>query len=112
MFRLQTTMSVFLEVLSQFPSWHLLFRQPSPEVNGREVTFRVPVEKTGDAASVTVPGGMNGWKQDSSDWELKKDETAGMWSGTFTIAPGKYEYKFALNKTWDVSFSDYNAISI
>ena len=49
---------------------------------------------------------MNGWKQDSSDWELKKDETAGMWSGTFTIAPGKYEYKFALNKTWDVSFSD------
>lgn len=78
----------------------------SPEVNGRKVTFRVPVEKTGDAASVTVPGGMNGWKQDSSDWELKKDETAGMWSGTFTIAPGKYEYKFALNKTWDVSFSD------
>ena len=78
----------------------------SPEVNGREVTFRVPVEKTGAAASVTVPGGMNGWKQDSSDWELKKDETAGMWSGTFTIAPGKYEYKFALNKTWDVSFSD------
>lgn len=78
----------------------------SPEVNERKVTFRVPVEKTRDAASVTVPGGMNGWKQDSSDWELKKDETAGMWSGTFTIAPGKYEYKFALNKTWDVSFSD------
>ncbi len=78
----------------------------SPEVNGREVTFRVPVEKTGAVASVTVPGGMNDWKQDSSNWELKKDETAGMWSGTFTIAPGKYEYKFALNKTWDVSFSD------
>lgn len=78
----------------------------SPEVKGRKVTFRVPVEKTRDAASVTVPGGMNDWKLDSSDWELKKDETAGMWSGTFTIAPGKYEYKFALNKTWDVSFSD------
>ena len=78
----------------------------SPEVNGREVTFRVPVEKTGAVASVTVPGGMNDWKQDSSNWELKKDETAGMWSGTFTIAPGKYEYKFALNKTWAVSFSD------
>ena len=78
----------------------------SPEVKGRKVTFRVPVEKTRDAASVTVPGGMNDWKLDSSDWELKKDETAGMWSGTFTIAPGKYEYKFALNKTWDGSFSD------
>ena len=78
----------------------------SPEVNGRNVTFRVPTDKAGNAEAVTVPGGMNGWKQDSSDWELKKDETAGMWSGTFTIAPGKYEYKFALNKTWDVSFSD------
>lgn len=78
----------------------------SPEVDGRNVTFRVPAEKAGNAEAVTVPGGMNGWKQDSSDWELKKDETAGMWSGTFTIAPGKYEYKFALNKTWDVSFSD------
>ena len=78
----------------------------SPEVVGRNVTFRVPAAKAGNAEAVTVPGGMNGWKQDSSDWELKKDETAGMWSGTFTIAPGKYEYKFALNKTWDVSFSD------
>lgn len=78
----------------------------SPEVVGRNVTFRVPAAKAGNAEAVTVPGGMNGWKQASSDWELKKDETAGMWSGTFTIAPGKYEYKFALNKTWDVSFSD------
>ncbi|RHF84877.1 alpha-amylase [Roseburia inulinivorans] len=29
-----------------------------------------------------------------------------MWVGTFTIAPGKYEYKFAINKSWDVSFAD------
>ena len=78
----------------------------SPEVTGRNVTFRVPAAKAGNAEAVTVPGGMNGWDPKSSDWELKKDETAGMWSGTFTIAPGKYEYKFALNKTWDVSFSD------
>ncbi len=78
----------------------------SPEVNGRNVTFRVPTDKAGNAEAVTVPGGMNGWKQDSSDWELKKDETAGMWSGTFTIAPGKYEYKFALNKVWGGDFAD------
>ena len=57
--------------------------------------------------SICYGSGRNEWLEtDSSDWELKKDETAGMWSGTFTIAPGKYEYKFALNKTWDVSFSD------
>ena len=77
----------------------------SPEVNGRNVTFRVPAAKAENAEAVTVPGGMNGWDPASSDYELKKDE-AGMWVGTFTIAPGKYEYKFALNKTWDVSFSD------
>ena len=78
----------------------------SPEVNGRKVTFRVPVEKTGDAASVTVPGGMNGWDPKSSDYELKKDEATGMWSGTFTIAPGKYEYKFAVNHEWPGAFTD------
>ena len=78
----------------------------SPEVNGRNVTFRVPTDKAGNAEAVTVPGGMNGWKVDSSDYELKKDEAAGMWVGTFTIAPGKYEYKFAINKSWDVSFAD------
>ena len=44
----------------------------SPEVNGREVTFRVPVEKTGAAASVTVPGGMNDWKQDSSNCHCRR----------------------------------------
>lgn len=44
----------------------------SPEVVGRNVTFRVPAAKAGNAEAVTVPGGMNGWKQDSSDWELKK----------------------------------------
>lgn len=78
----------------------------SPEVNGRKVTFRVPVAKTGNATAVTVPGGMNGWDQASSDWELTKDETTGMWSGTFTIAPGNYEYKFALNKAWGGDFTD------
>lgn len=78
----------------------------SPEVNGRNVTFRVPTDKAGNAEAVTVPGGMNGWKVDSSDYELKKDEAAGMWVGTFTIVPGKYEYKFAINKSWDVSFAD------
>lgn len=76
----------------------------SPEVNGRKVTFRVPVAKTGNATAVTVPGGMNGWDQASSDWELTKDETTGIWSGTFTIAPGNYEYKFALNKAWGGRF--------
>ena len=81
-------------------------RYVSPEVVGRNVTFRVPAEKAGDAEHVTVPGGMNGWDPASSDYELKKDEETGMWSGTFTIAPGKYEYKFAVNHGWPGAFTD------
>lgn len=46
----------------------------SPEVNGRNVTFRVPAAKAENAEAVTVPGGMNGWDPASSDYELKKDE--------------------------------------
>ena len=78
----------------------------SPEVTGRNVTFRVPAAKAGNAEAVTVPGGMNGWDPKSSDYELKKDEATGMWSGTFTIAPGKYEYKFAVNHDWPGAFTD------
>ena len=78
----------------------------SPEVTGRNVTFRVPAAKAGNAEAVTVPGGMNGWDPKSSDYELKKDEATGMWSGTFTIAPGKYEYKFAVNHEWPGAFTD------
>ena len=78
----------------------------SPEVKGRNVTFRVPAAKAGNAEAVTVPGGMNGWDPKSSDYELKKDEATGMWSGTFNIAPGKYEYKFAVNHDWPGAFTD------
>lgn len=65
----------------------------SPEVNGRQVTFRVKHDAYNDVEKVTVPGSMNGWNE-ATGFVLTKDAD-NMWSGTFTVAPGVYEYKFA-----------------
>lgn len=65
----------------------------SPEVNGRQVTFRVKHDAYNSAAKVTVPGGMNDWDVANGFPLTKGDDD--MWSGTFEVAPGVYEYKFA-----------------
>lgn len=79
----------------------------SPEVNGRDVTFRVPDSKFPGAEKVTVPGDMNNWKEKEKDgsYVLTKND-AGMWTGKFTMAPGVYGYKFAADESWTVSMTD------
>ena len=79
----------------------------SPEVNGREVTFRVPESKFPGAGKVTVPGDMNNWNisEEKGSYVLTKND-AGMWTGTFTMAPGVYGYKFAADESWTVSMTD------
>lgn len=79
----------------------------SPEVNGRKVTFRVPGSKFPGAEKVTVPVDMNNWKEKEADgsYVLTKND-AGMWTGTFTMAPGVYGYKFVANESWNSSMTD------
>ena len=79
----------------------------SPEVNGREVTFRVPESKFPEAGKVTVPGDMNNWNisEEKGSYVLTKND-AGMWTGTFTMAPGVYGYKFAADESWTGSMTD------
>lgn len=79
----------------------------SPEVKGRKVTFRVPGSKFPGAEKVTVPGDMNNWKEKEADgsYVLTKND-AGMWTGTFTMAPGVYGYKFVANESWNSSMTD------
>ena len=75
----------------------------SPEVNGREVTFRVPDAKVPGATTVTVPGGMNDWNVKATGenaFALTKGADD-MWTGTFTVAPGVYGYKFDVDESWD-----------
>ena len=74
----------------------------SPEVNGRKVTFRVPDSKVSGATTVTVPGDMNGWNVKATGenaFALTKGAD-GMWTGTFTVAPGIYGYKFDVDESW------------
>ncbi|MCB9418815.1 MAG: pullulanase-type alpha-1,6-glucosidase [Ardenticatenaceae bacterium] len=61
--------------------------------------------------TVTIPGtiqsvlGCSGdWMPDCAITYLNWDEAAQVWSATFTIPAGDYEYKAALNDSWDENF--------
>ncbi|MFL6193707.1 MAG: pullulanase-type alpha-1,6-glucosidase [Thermoanaerobaculia bacterium] len=62
-------------------------------------------------ASVTIPGSLQSEVGCSDDWQpdcaathLAFDATDGVWQGTFNIPAGSYEYKAALNDSWDVNY--------
>ena len=61
--------------------------------------------------TVTIPGtiqsvlGCDGdWQPDCAVTTLIFDEEDQLWQAAFTIPAGDYEYKAALNDTWDVNF--------
>lgn len=61
-------------------------------------------------AAVSVPGSHNtamgcatDWAPDCAGAQLV-ERPDGVWQGTFALPPGAYEYKVALDGTWDVSY--------
>jgi len=61
--------------------------------------------------TVTVPGAFNSEMGCPSDWmpdcaaaHLTRDSGDGLWKGTFTIPAGSWEYKIAINDSWDVNY--------
>jgi alpha-amylase len=61
--------------------------------------------------SVTVAGSLQSEIGCPADWNpacaashLTFDTNDGLWKGTFTIAPGDYEYKVAIDDSWDVNY--------
>ena len=88
----------------------------SDSING----FVEGPEVTGSAAAasvvpqpdmVVIPGTIQSqlgcpgdWQPDCTETALVFDETRQVWLNTFTIPPGDYEYKVALNGNWDVNF--------
>ncbi len=61
--------------------------------------------------TVTIPGtiqsvlGCDGdWQPDCAATYLTYNEENRLWQATFTIPAGEYEYKAALNDSWDVNF--------
>ncbi len=62
-------------------------------------------------ATVTIPGsfqselGCSGdWQPDCANTYLTYDAEDGVWQGTFTIPAGNWEYKAALNDSWDENY--------
>ena len=63
-------------------------------------------------ASVGIPGNYQSEAGCAGDWDpgcpatqLVYDAGGDIWRGTFSITPaGGYEYKVALNGTWDVNY--------
>ena len=61
--------------------------------------------------AVSVPGNFNSEMGCEADWvadcdaaQLTLDPDDGLWKGTFELPPGPYQYKVALNRSWDVNY--------
>jgi glycosidase len=93
--------------------------------NGKHVTYRaVVVDNAGHQRrssaqsavvpapnSVTVAGSLQSEIGCSGDWDpacatshLIFNTDNGLWEGTFQIEAGEYEYKVAINNSWDVNY--------
>ena len=60
---------------------------------------------------VSVPGDFNSelgcgsdWAPDCSQIQLTRRSNDDVWSGTFTLPGGTWQYKVALDKSWDVNY--------
>src|SRR6478672_6089380 len=61
--------------------------------------------------SVSIPGSFNSKIGCSADWapdcdkaQLSYDPASDLWTGQWPLPAGKYEYKVAINKSWDESY--------
>ncbi len=75
------------------------------------LTPAVPAVAVAQPGSVSVAGSHNSemgcagdWQPDCPQAQLHLDPADGIWKGTFDVAAGAYEYKAALNGTWDENY--------
>ncbi|MDN5685261.1 MAG: pullulanase-type alpha-1,6-glucosidase [Brachybacterium sp.] len=82
-------------------------------VVGADLSVAGPREDDGavDAQTVTLPGSHNpamgctaDWAPDCAAAQMTEDEDSGMYTGTFQIPAGRYEYKVAVGGSWDESY--------
>ena len=68
----------------------------SPQVNGKQVTFRY--QGNDSTQSVQVYGSMNNWAEGGV--VTLSESGNNVFTGTATLDPGVYQYKFVVDKTW------------
>ncbi|WP_102194042.1 pullulanase-type alpha-1,6-glucosidase [Microbacterium aurantiacum] len=77
---------------------------------GNAVTLEEGEEPESPIEMVTVPGSLNSEMGCAGDWDpaCEKAKLAlgadGVWSGTFDLPAGDYEYKAAINGSWAVNY--------
>lgn len=66
---------------------------------------------TPEPSAVTIPGNLQellgcpgNWQPECPNTQLSFIDTAKVWKGTFEMVIGDYEYKAALNETWDENY--------
>lgn len=87
----------------------------SDSVNGEVVMEETPEEAPADIPnSVSIPGtiqpfiGCDGeWAPDCEASFLSYSEAYDIWEGTFDIPAGSYEYKVAINGSWDENYGAF-----
>jgi len=70
-----------------------------------------PAAAADPPSAVSVPGSHNtamgcagDWAPDCPQAQLHLDAADGVWKGTFTLPAGGYEYKAAINNSWDENY--------
>ncbi|MCI9888274.1 pullulanase-type alpha-1,6-glucosidase [Micrococcales bacterium 31B] len=77
---------------------------------GNAVTLTPAEEPEVPVSMVTVPGSFNSQLGCAGDWDPACEgikltlAPGGIYTGTFTLAPGDYEFKVAINGSWDVNY--------
>ncbi len=77
---------------------------------GNAVNFAEDVEPPSDIDTVTVAGDHNSEMGCAGDWQpgceaaTLTERADGVWSGTFDLPAGDYEYKIAINGSWDINY--------
>ncbi|WP_307861045.1 pullulanase-type alpha-1,6-glucosidase [Microbacterium sp. SD291] len=77
---------------------------------GNAVTLEAGEEPESPIDMVTVPGSLNSEMGCAGDWDPACEKAKltlradGIWSGTFDLPAGDYEYKAAINGSWAINY--------
>jgi len=69
--------------------------KPKQKIKRRRVTF---LFESSDAKEVILVGNFNNWN--ARKHPMKSNEN-GMWNKSVVIPPGRYEYKFLVDRQWE-----------
>lgn len=69
-------------------------------------------------AAVSIAGSFNAllgapadWQPDADQAQMALDQADGIWKLAVDLAPGRYEYKVALNRSWDENYGAFGAFN-